>query len=47
MNNIIVFLIWVLWLVASIIIAISVFGWPLVFGHDWVELGSDLIGKIK
>lgn len=45
MNNIIVFLIWVLWLVASIILAISVFGWPLVFGR--VELGSDLIGKIK
>lgn len=47
MNNIIVFVMWVLWLVASVILAISIFGWPLVFGDDWSELSSDLIGKIK
>lgn len=38
---------WVLWLVASVILAISIFGWPLVFGDDWSELGSNLIGKMK
>lgn len=38
---------WVLWLVASVILAISIFGWPLVFGDDWSELGSNLIGKIE
>ena len=47
MNNIIVFVMWVLWLVASVILAISIFGWPLVFGDDWSELGSNLIGKIE
>lgn len=35
MNNIIVFLMWVLWLIASIILAIIIFGWPLVFKEEW------------
>ena len=47
MNNIIVFVMWVLSLVASVILAISILGWPLVFGDDWSELGSNLIGKMK
>lgn len=47
MNNIIVFVMCVLWLVASVILAISMLGWPLVFGDDWSEIGSDLIGKMK
>jgi hypothetical protein len=49
MSKILNFLAFVIWIISSLFLAISVIGWPVIMGceDEWFGIGEDLVRGFK